>query len=73
MYGSYMKPNRNNEEDYYVTGLIGMKTKYIKEIKYTEGCIEWSWAKISQKIKNKCVLDELGINMSWLKCMYFYI
>jgi len=74
MYGSYMQPNRNNEED-CVTGLIGMKAKYIKEIKYTEneGCIEWSWAKTSQKIKNKCVLDELGINMCPGSNVYFYI
>lgn len=69
MYGSYDKPNRNNESD-CITGLIGMKAKYIKEIEYSKdnSPIEYSWAKTSQTISNKCIVDELGVFMC--NCAY---
>jgi hypothetical protein len=48
-----------------ITGLIGMKCKYIKQIEYplNHECVEWNWAKVTYKMQDDkiCILDGLGI------------
>jgi hypothetical protein len=69
LYGSYnlQKPRSRND---CVTGLIGMKTKYVKQIPYpdTKGkiCVEWLWAKTTHLIPTNRVLSlsKLGIFIS---------
>ena len=50
-YGSYNNPVNYQMED-CITGLIGMKCKYIKQIEYPidNDCVEWSWAKVTYLI-----------------------
>lgn len=65
-YGNYMDKNNKSKND-CITGLIGMKCKYIKmiEMPKEDECVEWKWAKASSHIdKNKLIeLEELGIYM----------
>jgi hypothetical protein len=48
-----------------ITGLIGMRCKYVKQIEHANEyeCIEWKWAKASLKIpdKNVCILPILDM------------
>lgn len=66
MYGSFLKPNNENIND-CVTGLIGMKCKYVKNIHFAqyENPIEWNWAKASHDIKVDKIkkLDKLGLKL----------
>jgi hypothetical protein len=63
-YGSFIKPQNIQTND-CITGLIGMKCKYIKQIEYPNPneCVEWKWANITYKIQDEkiCILDNLGI------------
>lgn len=63
-YGSYSKPDNNNITD-CITGLIGMRCFYVKQIKYpTEReCVEWKWADATRHIHNKDIykVNKLGI------------
>lgn len=55
-----------NRKETCVTGLIGMKCKYVKQIKMpTEEyeCVEWNWAKVAVSLDNVIELDTLGINI----------
>lgn len=66
MYGWWQQIKLEKEGD-CITGLIGMKCKYIKLIKPIEhGCIEWEWANVTYLIddKNIIILDKLGIDIS---------
>jgi hypothetical protein len=49
-----------------ITGLIGMRAKYISQIDDSLTPIEWAWAKESSTIPEErvIVLDRLGINIS---------
>lgn len=48
-----------------ITGVIGMRCKYIKQIKPESKCIEWDWAKVSYLIndENIIMLDKVGIDI----------
>jgi len=63
-FGSYMSPNNTQSED-CITGLIGMRCKFIKEIEYPVGneVVEWKWAKKTYDIPlaNVIAMDRLGI------------
>lgn len=67
-YGSFNNDKRHKHED-CVTGLICMKTKYIKQIEIptdTKTAAEWRWAKPTMGIDDSkiCALDRLGIMVS---------
>lgn len=54
-YGSYMNPIAETKQvKDCVTGLIAMKSKYIKKIKFCnfDECIEWNWALATYEIDN---------------------
>jgi len=63
-YGSFMNPSHGNIDD-CITGLIGMRCSYIKQIEkpQEDECVEWKWAKASQEIPECRVvkLKHLGI------------
>jgi len=63
-YGSFITPQKNKMND-CITGLIGMKCKYVKQIEYplNHECVEWNWAKVTYQIQDDkiCNLDKLGI------------
>ena len=63
-YGPYFQPVSYKTED-CITGLIGMRCKYIKMIKIPEQneCLEWNWAKATYLIPDNRIkiLDNLGI------------
>lgn len=65
-YGSYMNPC-NDDYDDCVTGLIGMKCKYINSIQFAElnKPIERQWANATHNIKKSKIkkLDKLGLKM----------
>lgn len=65
-YGSYMKPLTYKTND-CITGIIGMKCLYVKQIKFPKNkeCVEWEWAKIACLIEEDKVfmVDKLGINI----------
>jgi hypothetical protein len=74
-YGSFNGPVNYQMED-CITGLIGMRSSYIKQIELLrEGCIEWNWAKVTYKMeKDKiCILDTLGINICPGSNTYFLV
>jgi hypothetical protein len=63
-YGSFINPQKYKIND-CITGLIGMKCKYIKQIEYplNHECVEWNWAKVTYTMQDDkiCILDGLGI------------
>lgn len=65
-YGNYTDKNYKSKSD-CITGLIGMKCKYIKmiEMPKEDECVEWKWAKVSSLINSEKIIeiDELGIFM----------
>lgn len=75
-YSSYIKPDIYDKND-SVTGLIGMRTKYVKMIEYPRNneCIEWKWAKSSHNIEENRIIsiDKLGINICPGSNTYFSI
>lgn len=64
-YGSHDDRIIINRVEDCITGLIGMKAKYIKEIdtKIDSECIEWKWARVANTIPDDRIimLNELGI------------
>jgi len=65
-YGSYLSPVNYKMND-CITGLIGMKCIYIKQIENpTEHeCVEWKWAKSTYLINDKkiYIVNKLGIDI----------
>lgn len=65
-YGSYCIDDIDNIND-CITGLIGMRCKYILNILNltTHECVEWKWAEATHAIPTErlCKLPRLGINM----------
>jgi len=69
-YGSYMKPLNYKVED-SITGLIGMRCKYVKNVEMPcgeEHCVEWNWGKTAMTIPDENVYiikdpNILGINI----------
>jgi hypothetical protein len=66
-YGTFGNPAVNYKIDNCITGLIGMRCFYVKQIKMPDEdeCVEWNWAKTANLINDEKVylLDELGINI----------
>jgi hypothetical protein len=75
-YGSYFNPVNYKVED-CITGLIGMRCKYIKKIIILDiyGCIEWYWAKSTYLMddKNIILMNNLGINICPGSDKYFLV
>jgi hypothetical protein len=62
-YGSYYNPVTYKTKD-CITGLIGMRGKYIKKIvcpKENE-CIEWKWAEITYDIEDDKIYKVIKLN-----------
>jgi hypothetical protein len=61
-FGPYYAPVMKKMND-CITGLFGMRCKYVKEVKGTDGCIEWEWGRVASSIPDERVfaLDKLGI------------
>jgi predicted nucleic-acid-binding protein len=74
-YGSYQNKNYNKND--CVTGLIGLKCKYILQITILNDtdCIEWRYAAVTHNIipSNIIELNELGIYICPSSFDYFYI
>jgi hypothetical protein len=75
-YGSYMKPSNNQMKD-CITGLIGMRCKYVKDIEFPSKnvCVEWNWAKVTYKIDNTKIYKakSLGISICPNSNKYFLV
>jgi hypothetical protein len=71
-YGSYLKSTDKND---CITGLIGMRSKYIKRIERGIEPIEHSWAKTSHEIPSSKVkvLKTLGIHICPGSNKYFLV
>jgi hypothetical protein len=63
-YGPYFKPV-NHKVDDCITGLIGMRCSYIKQIELPGDtvAIEWNWAKATNLIEKIYMVDKLGIDI----------
>lgn len=66
-YGSYMRPLNKKCMD-CITGLIGMKCKFMKNIscpKQSE-CVEWKFAQVTYSMSDEkiCILNNLDINIA---------
>lgn len=63
-YGPYFKPV-NYKIDDCITGLIGMRCSYIKQIELPGDtvAVEWNWAKTANLIEKIYMVDKLGINI----------
>ena len=65
-YGSYLNPLNYKVED-CITGLIGMRCKYVKQIKFADQDtpIEHNWGKITYLIDDSKIhiVDKLGIHI----------
>ena len=66
-YGSYSNPFDCFSCNDCITGLIGMRCKYVKKIEFPIGvdCVEWNWAKATKLIDDKKIhmVDKLGISI----------
>lgn len=75
-YGSYFKPVCHKMDD-CITGLIGMRCEYVKQIKLPiqSECVEWNWAKVTKLIDNSKIymVDKLGINICPGSNTYFLV
>jgi hypothetical protein len=75
-YGSYMNPVKNKMLD-CITGLIGMRCFYVKQIEYPNEneCVEWKWAKATYLINDEKInnLDNLGIYICPSSNTYFLV
>ena len=76
MYGPYYKPVNYKMMD-CITGLIGMQSKYVKQIRkpFENECLEWKWAEATYYIDNTdiCILDKLGIDICPGSNTYFSV
>lgn len=60
-YGSFINPEKDEPQEDCLTGLIGMKCKYIKQIQHKEGdCVEHNWARMSLRLDPTRVLSLRG-------------
>lgn len=75
-YGSYQNPSNIPVSD-CISGLIGMKVKYLLKIEFSEDeCVEWCWARCSQKIPLENIIaiqGLLGIHICPNKNKYFLV
>jgi hypothetical protein len=78
-YGSYLNPANEKMED-CITGLIGMRAKYIQHIQWStepeyNGCIEWDWARATYLIPDENIykVGSLGIYICPGNNTYFLV
>lgn len=75
-YGSYYKPVDYKTND-CITGLIGMKCFYLKQINIPNEfeCVEWNWAKITNIINDDKIykINKLGIDICPGSNQYFSV
>jgi hypothetical protein len=75
-YGSYITPQTTKMRD-CITGIIGMRCKYIKQIEFplSHECVEWKWASVTYKMEDEriCILDKLGIYICPGSNRYFVV
>jgi len=75
-YGSYSKPANEKMQD-CITGLLGMRAKYIKHVQWSAeyGCIEWEWAKATYLIPDEHIykVGTLGIHICPGNNTYFLV
>jgi len=66
-YGSHDDRINVSRVDDCITGLIGMRAKFIKQINrdLDDQCIEWKWARVANTIPDDriIILNELGIHV----------
>lgn len=66
-YGSHDDRIKVSRVDDCITGLIGMRAKFIKQINrdLDDQCIEWKWARVANTIPDDriIILNELGIHV----------
>lgn len=57
-----------------ITGLIGMKCKYIKNINVIndDDCIEWYWAKITSEMKKENIIEVRKLGLIMCPASYSY-
>ncbi len=64
-YGSYIEDPPEGKSDNCVTGLIGLRCRYLKKIEIPDEdtYVEWKWAKVINSLEESkvCVLRWLGI------------
>jgi hypothetical protein len=63
-YGPYFKPV-NYKMDDCITGLIGMRCVYVKQIELPGDtvAVEWNWAKTANTIEHVYIVNKLGIQI----------
>lgn len=75
-YGPYYKPVDYKMQD-CITGLVGMKCKYVKQIQFPNEneCVEWKWAKATYLIPDTSIIkvDKLGIKICPNSDNYFLV
>jgi hypothetical protein len=75
-YGSFLRPVNYKMND-CITGLIGMRCLYVKQIEKPSEheCVEWKWAKVTQLIDDNKIymVNNLGINICPGSNNYFMV
>lgn len=75
-YGSFENPSKTMVKD-CITGLIGMRCKYVKQIKppCEKGSVEWKWAEVAMSLPEESVviLDLLGLSMRPMSTVWIYV
>jgi hypothetical protein len=75
-YGSFITPVNYKMND-CITGLIGMRCKYVKQIELPKNMesVEWNWAKATNLIENSkiCIVNKLGIKIAPKNSAYYEV
>jgi len=75
-YGSYMKPVNYKTMD-CITGLIGMRTRFVKKIVFPKvnDCVEWKWAEATYSINDEKIhkVDKLDLYICPASNTYFLV
>jgi hypothetical protein len=76
-FGSYVKQAETKRIDDCVTGLIGMKCLFVKQIEYplSHECVEWKWGKVTNHIHSDkiYIINKLDIYICPASNRYFLI
>lgn len=75
-YGSFFEPATDKMDD-CVTGLVGMRCRYVKRIERPKEkeCVEWKWGQVTRLIPDEaiCKMRYLGILICPGRLPYFFI
>ena len=76
-YGPYFQPAAGDKMDDCVTGLVGMRCRYVKQIEKPKEkeCVEWKWGKVTRLIPDEavCKMRYLGIRICPNSNSYFLV